>query len=546
MDNPLDIRRSSKPQSTLLQAWPWMGVLLVIILVGFVRYRLLDMPLERDEGEYAYAGQMLLQGIPPYSQAWNMKLPGTYFAYACGMLAFGQTIAGVHATLMAVNSLTIIFVFLLGRKLFGPLAGVFACACFGILSVSPAVMGMAGHANHFVIFFAVPATYLLCKAMESGELRTLFLSGLLYGMGFLMKQQGICFCVFAIPMVLWSAVQSGGLFSFTCIRRLFAIGIGMLVPFGLACLYFKYAGVFDKFWFWTATYAHSYATEVTPQEGLAKFLGYFDKKWPIYIGFLGFIGIALPAIAWNRAYRPQIIFAMMFALFSLLATAIDFNFREHYFILLLPALAVLFGLGAVALFESGGPPVKVVSVLGCLGIVGFCVYMQRPFFFQLPAGTISQIIYSGDTPFTEVPAVGDYIRDHSKTKDTVAVVGSEPEIYFYAERHSATGFMYTYPMMETQPYASQMQHDMIKEIEMDKPTFLVFVNSPDSWNVRPASDKTVFKWFPKYANGSYDRVAALYQSDPDAAKFVAGNGLKTNQISASEIITVFRRKPSAL
>ena len=25
------------------------------------------MPLERDEGEYAYAGQLILQGIPPYN-----------------------------------------------------------------------------------------------------------------------------------------------------------------------------------------------------------------------------------------------------------------------------------------------------------------------------------------------------------------------------------------------------------------------------------------------------------------------------------------------
>lgn len=37
-------------------------------------------PLERDEGEYAYAGQLMLQGIPPYQLAYNMKLPGTYAA----------------------------------------------------------------------------------------------------------------------------------------------------------------------------------------------------------------------------------------------------------------------------------------------------------------------------------------------------------------------------------------------------------------------------------------------------------------------------------
>jgi len=33
-------------------------------------------------GEYAYAGQLILQGVPPYKEAYNMKLPGTYAAYA--------------------------------------------------------------------------------------------------------------------------------------------------------------------------------------------------------------------------------------------------------------------------------------------------------------------------------------------------------------------------------------------------------------------------------------------------------------------------------
>ena len=49
------------------------------------------MPLERDEGEYAYAGQLMLQLIPPYQLAYNMKLPGIYAAYAVVLKLFGQT-----------------------------------------------------------------------------------------------------------------------------------------------------------------------------------------------------------------------------------------------------------------------------------------------------------------------------------------------------------------------------------------------------------------------------------------------------------------------
>jgi len=31
-----------------------------------VRVRLLDVPWERDEGEYACAGQLILEHVPPY------------------------------------------------------------------------------------------------------------------------------------------------------------------------------------------------------------------------------------------------------------------------------------------------------------------------------------------------------------------------------------------------------------------------------------------------------------------------------------------------
>ncbi len=193
----MDKQPATNPaRSSWAHFWPWLLVLAVLLLAGFIRVRLRDMPLERDEGEYAYAGQLILQGIPPYELAYNMKLPGTYYAYALGMAVFGETSAGVHLTLLAVNALTIVFVFLLARKLFGTTAGLVACASYGVMAVSPVVMGMAAHANHFVVLFAVPATLLLLHADEDKQARTLFFSGLLYGLAFLMKQQGICFCLF--------------------------------------------------------------------------------------------------------------------------------------------------------------------------------------------------------------------------------------------------------------------------------------------------------------------------------------------------------------
>jgi 4-amino-4-deoxy-L-arabinose transferase-like glycosyltransferase len=488
---------ANPPRSSLIRLWPWLVVLLVLLFVGFIRFRLLDLPLERDEGEYAYAGQLILQGVPPYELAYNMKLPGTYYAYALGMAVFGQTIAGIHLTLIAANSLTIIFVFLLGRKLSGAAAGLVACASYGILSVSPAVMGLAAHANHFVVLFAVPATWLLWKAGGSNRPALWFFSGLLYGLAFVMKQQGICFCLFGWAFLLFQARDGKPLFPVQFVRQAFWFGLGMILPFAGVCLLMALAGVFSRFWFWTFTYAGAYVTGESLRGGWELFRAYFQKKLVIYAGFFMLAIAGLLAARRNKDVSRQTGFVLGFLFCSFLGTAAGLYFREHYFILSLPALAAIVGLAVCSLQRalSGMAMVKQFSAAVPLAlfavVLGWNVFYQRQLLLQLPANRVCQIIYRPD-PFVEAPALAGYIHDHSAADARVAVIGSEPEIYFYSQRRSATGYIYTYALMEPQPYAQTMQREMMAEIEAGRPEYLVWVGYDNSWNVRPSSDRAVF------------------------------------------------------
>src|SRR5215470_19138609 len=106
-------RKAAARNRVLETAWISLAVIILGLVIA-VRVRLLAIPLERDEGEYAYAGQLMLQGIPPYKLAYNMKFPGTYAAYAVVMSILGQTIFGIHLGLLLVNAATIALIFLLG------------------------------------------------------------------------------------------------------------------------------------------------------------------------------------------------------------------------------------------------------------------------------------------------------------------------------------------------------------------------------------------------------------------------------------------------
>ena len=128
---------------------PWILVAIAVLFAAAVRIRLLGIPLERDEGEYAYTGQLMLQGIPPYKLVYSMKFPGTAAAYAAIMSVFGQTITGIHLGFMLVNAAAIVLVYLLGKRLFTPAAGVAASAVYALLSLGQGVNRKPGSCHSF-------------------------------------------------------------------------------------------------------------------------------------------------------------------------------------------------------------------------------------------------------------------------------------------------------------------------------------------------------------------------------------------------------------
>jgi hypothetical protein len=541
----MDIQRAApSSRRPLACLWPWLAVLAVLLFVGFIRVRLLAMPLERDEGEYAYAGQLILQGIPPYELAYNMKLPGTYYAYAVGMAVFGQTTVGVHLTLLVVNALSIIFVFVLGRKLFGATAGLAACASYALMSVGTPVLGMAAHATQFVVLFAVPATLLLWQAFQSGNRRAFFFSGLLYGLAFVMKQPGIYFGVFGFLVLLWREKREASPTA-DSVKRIAWYALGTTLPFAVICLYLAGAGGgVSKFWFWTISYAWAYASSTPLGEGIEHLTNYLRDQFEFFVGFWILAVAGLVVALRNAADRTRLAFVVGFLFFSFLAVTPGLYFREHYFVLVLPALALTVGMAVEFLQSTASRWMKTIPVILLAGVMTWDVHLQRWAFFQLPVPVLNQMIYRFN-PFIECTVAAKYIRDHSSKTARVAVIGSEPEIYFYAGRHSATGYIYTYPLMEDQPYAVTMQHRMIAEIEAAKPEYLVIVVNRYSWLLKDSSDLEILGWAEKYAATGYDRVGIVDCRAGRPQIELWGDAAKNYPGKPEQCLEIYQRKPDA-
>ena len=482
------------------RVWAWASVAAVVLATALIRWRLLEVPLDRDEGEYAYFGQLLLAGIPPYAAAYNLKLPGIYGAYALILGALGQTTAAIRIGLLIVTSVTTVGVYALGSRLAGPVVGVLAAALFAAESLNPKLLGMAAYAEHFALLPVVGGAVVLLSAAGDRRLALLSVAGLLFGFGLLVRQSASAFIVAGFVYLLTArvdeAVRAGR-------ARAAAVFVaGAVTPLALTCLALTAAGTFRAFWFWTVQYAPYYQADLLT--GWSNLIRTLTAVAPSSSVVLTLALIGSVAIARDRQ-REGRVFVLLLAAGSLLGAAVGLQFRPHYFLLTVPVVAVLAAVGLSALSGLVSRPSAAALRRGlpiavALAAIAQPLYASRAILFELSPLEVSRAIY-GRNPFPESVEVARYIREHSVAGDRIAVVGSEPQIYFYSSRRSATGFIYTYPLMELQPYASAMQQQMIREVESADPRFLVFVSATRSWVVRPESDRTIFRWFEEYQRG---------------------------------------------
>jgi hypothetical protein len=525
--------------------WTFITLLIVILFTILIRLRLLEVPFERDEGEYAYGGQLILQGEYPYAKLYSAKMPGVYAIYAIIMAVFGQTQGAIHWGLLIINTATIFLMYLLGRKLLGQVGGVVAATAFAILSLGQYVQGVFANAEHFVIFFAVSGILLLVYAVDSQKWVSIFAAAVLLGLAFLMKQHGGAFVIFGGIYLLFTELRRQPFIKNLFLSRMVLYLIGVLLPYVAVCLIFWKAGVFGKFWFWTFDYARKYVTMPPLFGGISGFKTQVSLIVGSAILLWLLAGVGLIALWQNTKTRQLSVFTGGFLLFSFLGVSAGFYFRPHYFILLLPAVALLVGTGVVyieEIFDKGRLLLKSKAILALLGVgvLLYTVYQQRYFFFVDNPTEALLMTYYGN-PFIETREVGRFIRENSKAGDRIAVIGSEPEIFFYSGRCSATGYIYTYPLMEPHNYALQMQKEMIEEIEAASPEFVVFMNDSSSWLQRPESEMLILKWFKQYQQKYYHLIGVVDIMRPTGSVYRWNQGAIGYSPQSENWIHVFRR-----
>jgi hypothetical protein len=541
---------------------------IVLFIVVFVRVRLADMPMERDEGEYAYAAMQILRGKLPYLEFYNMKLPGVYYTYAAIFTIAGSHIAAIRITVLLLNLLTGFFLFKLVKKRFLDADTPWLVAgFFGILSLSMNIQGVIANCEHFLIFFAFFGLWLLSE-------KKYFLAGIALSLSVLMKQQGLVFSIFAVLIILFehfegeniSQILRGykknalekkymnpkALHKLSINLSVFFVGFSIPVLGLLGYIYYK--NIFPQFYFYTYEYAKAYSSIIEPSFKYISNFKYIFLNSPILwlIFFIIFFKLLLSIFkpfltafyrkndiqkhvqkATTHSQSEEVgLITLWFG--SFVAVCAGWYFREHYFQIIVPASALLLAFGWKILF----PEVQKSSKMLLLVLLS-TVIIQINYFFVWSPEVISRKIYLGEA-FSEFKDLGYYLNHQVKASEKIGTYGCDPQVWFYSNREGASGFLYAYPLQEKQPFAEKMTSQFIEETEKTRPEWFVYSHYT-RFGEYEKTTKQLHDWLMTYTKKNYTVKGYLYENE-DKKRIWQWDISNLDMQKTDPMIVVYKRK----
>jgi hypothetical protein len=327
---------------------------------------------------------------------------------------------------------------------------------------------------------------------------------------------------------------------------------GLFLPFAVTCVVLAVAGVFGPFWFWTITYAREYATAVSAAQLHGVLAGALSASVGPDLVFWIIAGFGAVIFWWERRLRARLLFMAGFLVAGVMALCAGMYFRHHYFILLLPVVALLNGVvvsWAVHIIRRKKRSAELLLAFCGLFLFGLSVFVgfavNGEDWFSAKSEAVSKHVY-GTSVFCETRSIARQLESISSADDRLVVLGSEPEIYFYSRRRSGSGYIYMYPLMESHPYASKMQDEMIHEIENSQPRFVIYSTDLLSWFhiKRGQSSSRILSWWEEYWSKHYDLLMTI--NITSLGEPASGSVAMDSTSSSAGCLLLLQRKPEKM
>ena len=392
-----------------------------------------------DEQVYSVVATELLHGGKPYLAAVERKPPLLFYLYE-GLFRLGgaYNFLALHLAAVAWTLATMALLYVIARRLFDPATGVAAAFLYGLFQAWGDYRNLALN-GELLMNLPVVAAYAITLGPSRSRLRPeLAIAGALVAVAFFLKQpSGIAALPLGLYLLLPSYRDSRGLTWWHSVVQAVLLTLGFALGFIAMGIHLAREGILHEALYWT----------VLSQEaafGVTSWV-YWDRALSdtafFAVSTLPLLLLAGRSLAerdrW-AAQSPELAALIMFLMVSVVGVGANGQFLYHYYLQLLPALALL---AAPVLTEVWRETRSMHSG----------VFTRRVYIPWLAASAVIFLAVGsvGLWRNRESTEAGLYLREHSLPDERIFVWGQGDRltgIYLDARRRPASRYIASFPL----------------------------------------------------------------------------------------------------
>ena len=432
----------------------------------------LDVPFERDEGEYAHAAEVLASGGVPYRDAFLQKPPGIVLVHAAVQSIVGPSDAATHAATLVSYLATLALLASVARRLGGAAAGPLAALLAALAFLSPLFEPWPANTEAFLVLPATVSYLLLVRGWDSGRgvsgsgsgarasVAVAAASGLAIGVASLFKQTALAH----LPHLLagWALLGHDRRERLLLAAAFLAASAAPWLASLVAWASWGALGAFlDGVLLHNLRYV-GFNPEGRFGEMLARRVAaasLFDRL----LWAAGVIG-ALALVA--RGRRRAAFVAGGWLATAIVAVSAGGYFRGHYLLQAVPPLAL-----CAALASSELPAIARVPALAAL-VAAWVAAWPVPLGVDAAARSFARY---GGMRFANGPSIGRILARDAADRglSTLFVLGSEPQLHHYSGLRSVTPWVILSPLTGGYADSRARQEAAWRDVEAARPDYVV-------------------------------------------------------------------------
>lgn len=491
-------------------------IIIISLVLLIVRWNSFTTPFERDEGEYAYSAWIMRQGIMPYENSFLQKPPMIIYTYMFSQLLFGHNLWGPRLFAFVFIIFSSLLIYQISLIQFNKSAALISSALFLFLVSSPFNASLAANTEVFMLLPMLAVFFVFVKKGTGLKITDIIMISFSAVTAILYKPICVYLLIFLFTSWAINIYKRHGisrLIYFVTVSVLSSVAtlFVWISPFlitGSVGGLWEQAVVFNsmyvKYWGWGfGNFIHNLS-----------FI--WPSFWPIYFLVIAFF-------VFTNKHKHIYLGLILTSIFAVYQTSI-----RHYYLILMPFLSITasYALVKISNLMIVRKTLKSFSLLTPTLFVVFIFIWPVKNQFALTPEQLSIYIYGTVNPFTESKIISDEVVKITGKNDCIYVAGSEPQIYFYAQRVSCTKFNISYPINLDTPSRDLYQKQIKAELETNPPKVIVVSNREESGFWDEKAPQYFIDYFKNLLNDY--RLVGGYIWD-------GGKGYYTQNISPEEI-----------